>query len=284
MNYRTPAGDGWQQLKDKLDAIELQLRNLQRADGTQTGSLVDQVQAALANINATVATAIAVNSYTKAQIDSRIAAPPSIAATGPVSGTTGRFDAGLYSTDAYSFNYTGTRVTGWHGIDGHIATASSSERFKTNIRNADLIAKAEAILACEIDYYNYKAEIAKRDDPSSPEYVGPDYQVHDEIGMIAERLHEAGLWEFVVYERDVVWKEQVVSDADGAESMIQVYAGDTLRLSDHGEPIPYSIHYEIFSLGVLAAVQYLYGLWKTDHAQLVQNSADIVAIKTELGL
>lgn len=230
------------------------------------------------NINATGTVVVA------GSISGNAITGTSLSTGGAISGNTLRADGGLYSTDAYSFNITGTRVTGWHQIDGHIATASSSERFKTNIVDADLIAKAEAILACQIDYYNYKAEIAKRDDPKSPEYIGPDYQVHTELGMIAERLHEAGLWEFVVYERDIVMKAQTVVDEEGIESTVEVYAGDTLRLDADGEPIPYSIHYEIFSLAVLTATQYLYGLWKVDHAQLEQNTTDIAAIKAKLGI
>jgi len=206
-----------------------------------------------------------------------------ITAPGQISGGSGVFNGGLYSTDAYSFNITGTRVAGWHQIDGHIGTASSSERFKTHIVDADLVAKAEAILDCQLVYYNYRAEIAKRDDPEAPGYIGPDYKVHRELGMIAERLHEAGLWEFVVYERDVTTKDQVTVDDEGNETVTQVYAGDTLRLNADGEPIPYSIHYENFSLGVLAATQYLYGLWKVDHEQLEQNTEAIADLQRRLG-
>jgi hypothetical protein len=303
--YPTPPGDSMEPVAAALKDTTRRLREVERPGATQLGSLVAQVQAALANINATVAAAIAANSYTRAQTDAKVASPGAISPTtvsasgavsaaslsssggisaaGGVQGATGRFDGGLYATDAYSFNITGTRVAGWHQIDGHIATASSSERFKTNIVDAGLIEKAEAILGCQIAYYTYKAEIAKRDDPTSPEYIGPDYKVHTEVGMIAERLHEAGLWEFVVYERDVEMKDQVDVDDEGNETIVQVYAGDTLRLNELGEPIPYSIHYEIFSLGVLAATQYLYGLWKTDHEQLEQNTADIAALRKAIG-
>lgn len=301
MNYPTPSGDGWQILIDKIADIDQQLRTLQRADGTQTGSLVDQVQAALANINATVAAAVAANSYTRSQIESKVAnpgaiAPTSVAAPGDVSGGTGHFNGGLYSTDAYSFNITGTRVTGWHGIDGRIATASSSERFKTNIVDAKLIEKAEAILGIEFDYYNYKAELAKRDDPSSPDYVGPEYRVHQELGAIAERLHEAGLWEFVVYERDTITEtryrpvEVIVVDGNGEEQTVVeqqpyvVYLGDTLRLNEDGEPIPFGIHYDLLGIAAIAAAQYLHRLYKAQQAQIDTNTAAIAELREHLGL
>lgn len=301
MNYQRPPGDGWDQLVSRIESVEQALRSLQRPTGTSVGSLVAQVQAALANINATVAAAIAANSYTKAQIDAKIAspggiAPTTVSASGAVSGTTGRFDSGLYSTDAYSFNMTGTRVTGWHQIDGHIGTASSSERFKTNIVDAKLIDKAEAILSIEIDYYNYKAEIAKRDDPASPGYVGPGYQVHQELGAIAERLHEADLWEFVVYERDTITEtryrpvERVVVDDAGEEhvEVVQepytVYLGDTLRLNDAGQPIPFGIHYDLLGIAAIAAAQYLHRLYRAQQAQIDENTAAIAALSERLGL
>lgn len=226
-------------------------------------STIRSLQQLVGGLQTQVAAAISANSYTAATIDSKIANPGTVTATGTV-----RANAGLYSTDAYSFNLTGTRVTGWHGIDGHVATASSSIRFKTNVVDSDLVSKAEAILGIQTHYYNYKAEIAKRDDPTSDGYVGPDYQVHLELGMIAEELHAAGLWEFVVYERDPVYQIVTVEAEDGAESQQQVIVGDTLRLDENGQPIPYSIHYELFAMGVLAAAQYLFGLYKAQQAQI----------------
>jgi len=220
----------------------------------------------------------------------------SVGASGQVSGNTGVFNGGLFSTDAYSFNITGTRVTGWHQIDGHIGTASSSEKFKTNIRDARLVDKAEAILGIEFDYYNYKAEIAKRDDPSSPDYIGPGYQVHQELGAIAERLHEAGLWEFVVYERDTVTEtryrdvETIEIDESGEEHTVvvqepyTVYLGDTLRLGSDGEPIPFGIHYDLLGLAAIAAGQYLFRLYKAQQEQIDANTAEISALKQHLGI
>lgn len=299
--YKAPKGDGLAPIVDTVTQQRTRLRELERPTGTSLKSLYAQVQAALANITSTVLAAIATNSYTKAQIDSKIASPgaispASVAASGDVSGSTGHFNGGLYSTDAYSFNLTGTRVTGWHGIDGHVATASSSERFKTNIVDAKLIDKAEAILGIEFDYYNYKAELAKRDDPTSPDYVGPGYQVHQELGAIAERLHEADLWEFVVYERDTITEtryrdiDTVEVGADGQEHTVTVqesytvYLGDTLRLNDAGEPIPFGIHYDLLGLAAIAAAQYLHKLYKAQQAQIEENAAAIAAIKAHVGL
>jgi len=229
---------------------------------------IRSLQQLIGDLQAQVAAAIAQNSYTAATIDAKIASPGNIAPGAVTASGVLRANAGIYSTDAYSFNLTGTRVTGWHGIDGHIATASSSIRFKTNVVDSDLVSKAEAILEIQTHYYNYKAEIAKRDDPTSDGYVGPDYQVHLELGMIAEELHAAGLWEFVVYERDPIYRTDTITDGDGTQSEVQTIVGDSLRLNESGQPIPYSIHYELFAMGVLAAAQYLFGLYKAQQTQI----------------
>jgi hypothetical protein len=93
-----------------------------------------------------------------------------------------------------------------------------------------------AVLSIGVKHYNYIAEVAKRDDALSPNYVGPDHKVHVEVGAIAEELHAAGLWEFVVYERAL--DGNLLRDASGC-------------------PIPEGIHYQMFSVAVLAAAQYL---------------------------
>ena len=246
--YHTPPGDGLEPLIRELKDIRTQLRDLQRPSGTNIGNtaaqvqiLVAKVEATLVNIDASVQASISANSYTKSVIDGKVANPPAgsavtgnVSATGTVSGTTGTFNTGLYSTDAYSFNITGTRVSGWHQSDGHIGTASSSERYKTNIVPANI--DPLAVLSIGVKHYNYIAEVAKRDDALSPDYVGPSHKVHVEVGAIAEELHAAGLWEFVVYER--------------------APDGNLLRDASGG-PIPEGIHYQMFSIAVLSAAQYL---------------------------
>lgn len=303
--------------------IRRDFEDIQRQIRELGPSIADAFAPVVANLQQTIIDTIAATYYTRSQTDIKVASPGAIApttvsasgavsaasaavsggvtaatvaATGQVSGATGVFNGGLFSTDAYSFNMTGTRVTGWHQIDGHIGTASSSERFKTNIVDANLIDKAEAILAIEIDYYNYKAEIAKRDDPSSPGYVGAEYQVHQELGAIAERLHEAGLWEFVVYERDTITEtryrdvEVIVVGEDGEErtEVVQepytVYLGDTLRLDGDGEPIPFGIHYDLLGIAGIAAAQYLHQLYKAQQQQIDANTEAIAALREHVGL
>jgi hypothetical protein len=133
-----------------------------------------------------------------------------------------------------STNITAGRVALWgRTSDGYIATASSSERLKTNITPVDPDAIPDAMLGVVVSYFQYKAEVSMRDDPTDPNYVGPDYHVGTNIGAIAERLHELGLWQFVVYERD---------------------EDDSLLLVD-GEPVPSGIHDILIGWGVLMLAQ-----------------------------
>lgn len=209
----------------------------------------------------------------------------SITAGGAVSGSTGSFNGGLFSTAVYSTVVSGTRSATWTENTGTIGTAPSSIRYKTNVIDADWSeARVLALFSVSSKYYNYKSEVAKRDDPKSPDYVGPQYHVHQEIGYIAEELHAAGLWEFVVYERDMVTKvERVdvpVETSVGRGTMMQaveVMQGDTLRLNKNGEPIPLSVHYELLGIAAIEAAKWLWG-------RMQSLEADMAAVKAHLGL
>jgi hypothetical protein len=80
--------------------------------------------------------------------------------------------------------------------------------------------------------------------------------VHQEFGALAEDLHAAGLWEFVVYERE----------EDGQA-----------KLDSAGNVIPFAINYDLLSLAAIAVTQFL---WAKQQAM----AADIAAIKAHLGL
>lgn len=163
---------------------------------------------------------------------------------------------------------TSSRVALWgRTADGFIGTASSSETLKTGIVDADI--DPEVVLALGVKHYSYLAEVAKRDDPKSPDYVGPDYHVATEVGMLAEDLHKAGLWQFVVYAREPVLVEEPIEDdytvppEDGKQpnhraDVRLVRKGDRLKVTEAGEPIPEGIHYTLFSLAVLKAAQYIH--------------------------
>lgn len=270
-NQLAPGADGLGAIRDTLAGIVRRLDELEKPAGTNKTNLTSQVETQLASIDTRVSNSIAANSYTKAQIDSKVASPGAItpttvSASGDVTTTTALRGADVYATSAPGYNITGTRVAGWwESATGRGGTASSSERFKTNIADAGLAteARAQAILGCLVVHYNYTAELAKRDDPTSPDYVGSGYHVHTEVGMIAERLHEAGLWEFVIYERvtdtETRYRDVTAEDGTVTQEAYEVILGDTLKLDAAGNPIPFGIHYELFGLAALAAAQYAYG-------------------------
>jgi hypothetical protein len=161
------------------------------------------------------------------------------------------FGTDLYSANAAGYNITGTRSGGWwETATGRAGTAVSSRRFKTGIVDSGI--DPLAVLAIGVKHYQYLAEIAKRDDPNSPDYVGPTHQVHLEVGAIAEDLHAAGLWEFVQYERD--------------ESGVA-------KLDESGDVVPRGIHYEMFSLAVLVASQHVW----TEHLKVRSDTDRILA-------
>ena len=253
-----PYRDGLAELAGILAEARSRLRELEAATGTQTAGLLDRVNQALADIATTVQTEIAAQSYTREVIDQKdstlrtdlqagidgkapavhqhgagditsgtIARPvstTSVTSSGDMRGAT-LYGATLYASGAPGYNITGTRVAAWwQSADGRAGTASSSERYKTKIRPADV--DPEAILDMVPVYYQYLAALEHAEWRRS---CGPPYAEWDptakaplELGMIAERLHEAGLWQFVVYERDP-W-------------------GRLLR-NAAGDPIPDGIHY-----------------------------------------
>lgn len=181
----------------------------------------------------------------------------SVSASGAVVGSTGTFNGGLTSVAVYGTVISGTRTATWTQNDGTMGTSPSSIRFKTNVEPVAWDdARVQAILAAQAKYYQYKAELAKRDDPTAPGYVGADYHVHTEVGYIAEDMHAAGLWEVVIYERN----------EDGSP-----------KLDDAGNVIPFGVHYELLGVYALEAAAWL---WSRVQAQ----QGDIDAIKAHLGM
>ena len=141
------------------------------------------------------------------------------------------------------------RNTYWRDSDGRLAWASSSREAKTNIKDADL--DPLAILELSARAFNYKAEVAKRDDPDSLEYVGPDYHIATEFGGIAEEFHDLGLWQVVIYE-------------------------------DHWKPI--GIHYELVGLLAVRAAQHVWAEHLALRKSHLALQRDVDAIKLLLGL
>lgn len=210
--YTTPPQGEYGELMKLLGETQRRLAELETPTGTSVNSLVAQVQEAIANITSTVTAAIAANSYTKTEIDTKIASPgaitpTSVAATGALSGTTlttsGDTQVGgqLRAPDAVTNVITSPRYSMWIETGtGRLGNTSSSRRYKQDIADAQI--DVDAFLSVVPFVFHYIAEVRKRDDPTFEEYVGPDYVVADEYGLMAEDLHAAGMTPWVYYDAE----------------------------------------------------------------------------------
>lgn len=154
-------------------------------------------------------------------------------------------------------NITAGRVTVWgRTSDGFLGTATSSERFKTNIRPVDIDSKSAAICQIVVSYFEYIDEVRKRDDPDYEFYVGPHHHVGTNMGAIAEQMHELGLWEWVVYEREMVYEPGPIDDRGQSEELFLpgVWV-EHLKLDVNGEPIPSAIHDILIGWAALIVAQ-----------------------------
>jgi hypothetical protein len=226
--YASPSDGQLGDLFALLSDYSRRIRELERPTGSQTASALATLQALVDGLLTQVNGIF--SGYVSA--GTNITAGGDVTATGTVGGNV------VKTTSGPTTVITTGRVAAWlQNSDGTVATATSSERFKTNIRHMrdDKNFDPLAVLSLHIDYWEYKAEVAKRDDPDSVDYVGRDYRVATNFGPIAERAHELGLWMIVVYERE--------------------HDGLTLKRDELGEPIPYALHDSLFAYLLAVAVQ-----------------------------
>jgi hypothetical protein len=227
-------------------------------------SSINLVTRSLATVDLRIATALSTATFdasriTTGQFSSARYAGNSIPA-GALSGTVSNDVSSnnvvannVQGTNLYDLNVatniTAARVAVWgQTSNGFIATASSSEKLKTNIEPANWpIEKLEAVAEMVSVYYQWIAAVEAHK-------LDPSVQVHTEIGYIAERMHEAGLWEFVVYERNQ--DDSLAFDADHFEA------------TKERVPIPLAIHYQNWAIAVHAVVQYLWRARKGDRADI----------------
>ncbi|ROP78334.1 endosialidase-like protein [Frigoribacterium sp. PhB107] len=272
-----PDGDGAGQMARLTKDQRKRLRSVEQPSGTMLARLLETVTNRLAQIPGEVAAAIDAQSMKRQDIIDRDQAVADAAApkthqhaasdltsggttgtgftVGGALGVTGAMTAtgavqgqSVRATTAPSTNITGTRVAAWlQSSDGLLGTASSSERFKTNIRPAKL--DPAAVLRLQVVYYQYIAELEQREED-------PSYRVATEVGVIAERLHEAGLWQFVIYERE----------ADGS-----------LKVDDDGDPVCFGVRYELLALALIPVAQ-------AQQKEIVELRADVAAINSKLGI
>ncbi|KQR97700.1 MAG: hypothetical protein J0I33_07800 [Microbacterium ginsengisoli] len=209
--YASPPQGEYGELERILSDVQTRLKELETPTGTSVNSLVDQVQQAIADITTTVTAAIDANSYTRAEINALVASPGAIApttvtASGSMS-TAGALTTGsdtvvggqLRALDAVTNVITSGRYATWiETATGRFGNTSSSRRYKQDITEAQI--DADVFLTIVPFVFHYIAEVRKRDDPMFEGYVGPDYVVADEYGLMAEDLHAAGLTPWVYYD------------------------------------------------------------------------------------
>lgn len=208
--YSAPDMGPFDHVNRAKDASDAAQKELQRPAGGQWASLFLQVQNALANITSTVTAAIASLSYTKAQIDSKIASPGAISpttvsASGAVVGNTGRFDGGLYSLDARNFVVVTNYAAQWIDVFGHQGISPSSRRFKQDI---EAWAPDLALLFSHLRAVRFHYNVPDQPfgwDEEGRELIGP----HPDPGLgpwqygfIAEELVDAGLEQFTFKDAD----------------------------------------------------------------------------------
>lgn len=183
------AGGDLGELIRQLGEIKRRLSDLESPSGTQRYQSVSKLSALIDDIQAQLDDYIANQAYTKAQVDARIANPPApgVSATGDVAASGALRGQNLYATQAPGFNITGTRVAAWlESATGRLGTASSSRRYKQDEAPAGI--DPSAVLAIESKQFRYIDQVEELGDCAAVEF-----------GFIAEDLHDAGMYPWVVY-------------------------------------------------------------------------------------
>jgi len=205
--YPTPPGESLEPIVQKIRDVERRVQELARPSGTNIGSLVAQVQAALADLSATViaetdsylssGTVNMTNISASGSVSAAsFSASGNVTSSGTVSAATALKSSGAATTNLGSVP--GNRQAVWQIYDGSnvglYGYAPSSIETKTNI--APVPYSADSFLQCMAYIYAYKGQVAIRDDPNN-EYYDPEYEVPDEAGYMAQHLIANGLGQFV---------------------------------------------------------------------------------------
>lgn len=278
-----PAGGGFERQAQDTKEQRSRLRGVEQPSGTMLSRLLETVTNRLAQIPGEVQAAITNLSMTKADIQAALAKKSDTAhkhaaeditsgtLSNPVA-TTGAISAAsltssgdlrgatLYASGAPGYNITGTRVAAWwQSADGRAGTASSSERYKTHIEPWTV--DPERVLQVVPVFYQYREAVWVAESQkvgAIPFAYDPNAHAPLEVGFIAERLHELGLWEFVVYQRT---------------------ASGTLRTTDGGQPIPDGIHYINWGIALQAVAR-----WERDQREALERRVDALAAHFDLDI
>jgi len=186
--YPTPRGDSLEPIIAAHKELQRQIAELARPSGTNIASLVNQVQAALVNLNATVISAT--DSYLSSGTVNMasISASGTISASGAVSGSTGTFHGGVKSTDVYNRLVSGSPYkVQYVDSSGQMGYVPSSRRYKRDIVTAELDVRS-IMDKLRVVTFRYLGAV---------ELSGKEAAV--EWGVIAEEIHDLGLTWLVDY-------------------------------------------------------------------------------------
>jgi hypothetical protein len=139
-----------------------------------------------------------------------------VAASGAVSGTTGTFNSGLYSTDARNFVVVNNYAASWIDVNGHLGISPSTERFKKDIAPWVEADPEKLFAVTPVKYHlripdRYMPIVDEANVPVIDPLTGVQEQrliegyeeaATDKLrtGFIAERLVELGFEENVVFD------------------------------------------------------------------------------------
>lgn len=256
--YEVPAVGEFAEFRRVLQDVQRRLGILEAPTGSQTAETLVTLKALVDDLVDTVNSLAASGVTWAGPVSTAGAVSAATVSAATVTGS-GSVTGGSVFAQSVNTNITASRVAVWgRTSDGFLGTATSSEKRKANIRPLDV--DPEAVLSIEPVYYQWIESLQERERRASlpkddPEYC-EDLHVATEVGMIAERLHEAGLWQFVVYARN---------------------ADDSLMLDERGEAIPDGIHYVNWGVALQVVARH-------QAVQIAQLRADLDEVRAAVGL
>lgn len=174
-----------------LNEYGKRLRELERPSGTQLIQAAQQIYEALNNLDTMVAASIVKQSYTRAEIDVRLA-QWRWGVLAPGNGGTG-------IANAYNNLFT---VGPWRAVwvlsDGTMGTSQSSRTVKMDITDADEFINVDDLRKVKWCVYRFIEDMNQHLDDSTPR-----------LGMIAEELDDNGLGWLVEYNEDTLEPEGI---------------------------------------------------------------------------
>lgn len=184
-----------------LNEYGKRLRELERPSGTQLIQAAQQIYEALNNLDTMVAASIVKQSYTRAEIDVRLA-QWRWGVLAPGNGGTG-------IANAYNNLFT---VGPWRAVwvlsDGTMGTSQSSRNVKMDITDADEFINVDDLRKVKWCVYRFIEDMNRNLDDSTPR-----------LGMIAEELDDNGLGWLVEYNEDTLKPEGINYPMLGAAAL-----------------------------------------------------------------